>query len=63
MLVLILLCRAGVLLTEVTGEAEEDMQCHCSVLHNSVVTSTSSRIRLRFVVEGMRPDQVTIVLS
>ena len=38
------------------------MQCHCSVLHNSVVTSTSSRIRLRFVVEGMRPDQVTIVI-
>ena len=38
------------------------MQCHCSVLHNSVVTSTSSRIRLRFVVEGMRPDQVTNVI-
>ena len=47
---------------KVDGESEEDMQCHCSVLHNSVVTSTSSRIRLRFVVEGMRPDQVTIVI-
>ena len=38
------------------------MQCHCSVLHNSVLTSTSSRMRLRFVVEGMRQDQVIVII-
>merc|ERR1712012_10377 len=49
--------RAGLFVTEVTGESEEDMQCHCSILHNSISLSTSSRIQLRFLVEGMRPDQ------
>ena len=48
---------------KVDGESEEDMQCHCSVLHNSVITSTSSRIQLRFVVEGMLPNQVVTIAS
>ena len=51
------------LISKVTGESEEDMQCHCSVLHNSAITSTSSRIQLRFVVEGMKPNQVTITIA
>ena len=50
------------IILKVTSESEEDMQCHCSVLHNSAITSTSSRIQLRFVVEGMQPNQVTFCL-
>ena len=50
-------------MTKVTGESEEDMQCHCSILHNSISLSTSSRIQLRFLVEGMRPDQVITIIT
>ena len=52
-----LMSRAGVLVSEVEGESEEDMQCHCSVLHDSSFSSTSHVLELRFVAEEMKANQ------
>ena len=48
---------AGVFITEVEGETETDQQCHCGVMHNTLITSTTNVILLTFRVTGMLPSQ------
>ena len=48
---------AGVFITEVEGEVESQQQCHCGVMHNTVITSTTNILLLTFRVTGMSPSQ------
>ena len=48
---------AGVFITEVEQEEESQQQCHCGVMHNTVITSTSNILLLTFRVTEMRPGQ------
>ena len=48
---------AGVFITEVEGEEEASQQCHCGVMHNTVISSTSNVILVTFKVTGMLPSQ------
>ena len=48
---------AGAWLTEGEGETEAVQQCHCQVMSNTVITSTSSAITLTFRVTEMLPSQ------
>ena len=48
---------AGVFLTEVEGEEESVQQCHCQLMHNTMVTSVSNVIIVTFKVTNMLPSQ------
>ena len=48
---------AGVFITEVEGERESQQQCHCGVMHNTLITSTTNLLLLTFRVTGMTPSQ------